>query len=158
MGGNWEAMTLPEELTLSLVSRIRVIALGVLASQGVIDTAIFTADLNRGENNVSEASVHHVYFRSYFPQCANVRCIEEDLGRTTKADAAFTADIIESEGLKWPFTLITSRAFLRRQTAVYEREGIDVITVAAEPILASHSPADAAFVQDIIELQGDLNQ
>jgi hypothetical protein len=149
MGGNWDALSPPEDLTPSIESRIRVIALGVLASAGLVDTAIFTAGLTKTKWGVEipEAASQNHYLLEQFPHLSRLRRLEEDMGHTTKMDAAYTADLTEVEGIDGPFTLLTSEAFLKRQTKIFRREGFDITPLAAEPIFAMQSPEHAAFIE-----------
>jgi hypothetical protein len=147
MGGNWDLNTPPEDLILSPESQIRVLALGALVMRGLVGEAIFTAGLTRGPDKIPEAEVQHKFFRKNFPDL-RPKLHEESFGPTTKADAIYTRDIVEELGLKGPYSLVTTKAFAKRQTKIFEREGFEVVPVVAEPLAASLSPEHAEFVHN----------
>lgn len=156
MGGNWENPRSEDNLLLSNESRMRVLALGVLASNELVDAAIFTAGLTHGSPATPESSVQRSYLLEQFPRLSPIRLLEEDLGHTTRMDAIYTAELIAQEGSTGPFTLITSQAFLKRQTKVFEREGFDIEPVAAEPLVASLSDEYRACVRRYVRSPRNL--
>jgi hypothetical protein len=73
--------------------------------------------------------------------------LEESLGHTTKTDAIYTKQLVESRGLQGPFLHISTWAFSKRQVKIFEREGLAIKPIIAEPLVASLSPAHAFDVK-----------
>lgn len=137
MGGNWDKRY-PDSLLLSPESIMRVRALGVLGMYDKVDTAIFCGGLTRA--GVREAAQQHNLFEAEFPGI-ELHVLEEDKGHTTKWDAEYTAQLVEEVGLTNPFTLVTSKDYIKRQTRVFERRGFEIVPVAAEPLVSTLSSA-----------------
>jgi hypothetical protein len=152
MGGDWDTTRPKDQLILSQESWMRVMALGYLGTNGIVDTAIFAAGLTRGPNNTPEATAQHELLLEEFPDLkGRLKILEEDLGHTTKKDAIYTRELIEREtdfDISDPLAFISSEAFMRRQIRVFQRQGFsNLVPVVAEPLVAAISPEYAGVVR-----------
>ncbi|MDB5186249.1 MAG: hypothetical protein JWL85_772 [Candidatus Saccharibacteria bacterium] len=145
LGRKWDADTPPDVWLPPIEARMRVTALGVLATEGLVDTAAFSGGHTR-PHSISEARSMRMYLDEEFPDLQIDKLLEEK-SLDTAANARLTGELFQDIARGGPFTLISSGASLWRQTRIFEEEGFDIHPVAAEPLVALRSLEHAAMVR-----------
>lgn len=128
---------------LDIPSKIRVLAVGQLASEGRAKKIIFSGGKLFGKN-ISLAEGMESYFKRKFPDLDVEISLEEESIDTTE-NAKLTGDILKEQGIDTAL-LITSTTHMQRAQKLFEEQGLEIAPVKAEGEMARRSEHHDEYV------------
>jgi len=149
LAGGWEHQDGTPDL--SVETRMRVTALGVLARRGLAEQAFFSGGLTSPDNNLTEATAMVDYFRSRFPDLANFPIHTESESYDTTTNAQNIGKLAAQLQVRPPYTLITSASHLKRSVGIFKHAGLEVIPVKAEQAFTQRSDHHAKFANRYLQ-------
>jgi uncharacterized SAM-binding protein YcdF (DUF218 family) len=149
LSGNWEKEPLSNnQYRLKIESRIRVLAAGFLATNGILNRVIFSGGVAPEQGLPNEAEGMDDYFWRHVPkdELAGVQTLLDPDNHDTISQADSAHHTAWALGLQPPFTLITSAYHLPRASRIFEQRGVPIVPQAAEPVVASLSDHHKRFI------------
>ncbi len=133
LGGSWEPRKEGERLELSVNSKLRTLAGGVLASEGKVSEIIFTGGKTAGVENPSEAQAMADFLKLNFPNLKVPVELDSESFDTIE-NAKFVKKIVDKVDLA-KVLVVTNDFHLARTLAIFDHVGMSVDAISAESIL-----------------------
>lgn len=134
---------------LGITTKMRVLAVGELFSQGLVDRIIFSGGRTAGEDNPSEAEAMKSFLLRKFPEIPQDSILLEDCSENTVENAQNTLKLMEEKGIKRAM-LLTSATHLPRAMMLFRNFGVDVVKgIAAEDEFGKRSKHHKRLIEKI---------
>lgn len=134
LGGGWREHIKGEKPKLSVDSRLRTIAAGIIASKGKIGELILSGGKTAGKDFPSEAETMQEYLLEKFPELSNFPIILDEESFDTIENAKFTSELMKEKGLESAL-LITNNYHILRANRNFKRSEVEASPLPAEEII-----------------------
>jgi len=138
-----------ETIGLTLDSKLRVLAGGLLAREGKVNELILTGGKTAGADNPSEAETMKLYLLRKYPDLADFPIRLEETSIDTATNAEFTSEMLrgDSEG---PILLITNDYHMLRASKNFQNQGLNIEEMPAEEIVSERSSHHERFIREYL--------
>lgn len=124
---------------LTIDSRLRAIAAGIIASEGKASELIFSGGKTSGQEYPSEAEAMRDYLLVRFPELRDFPITLDEESIDTSQNAEFTSKVMKDKGLESAL-LITNEYHMLRSSRNFERKKVDVEPLPAEEVIEGADP------------------
>lgn len=120
--------------SLTLDSKIRVLAAGLIASEGMVSELILSGGKTAGQENPSEAELMKKFLLEKYPDLANFTLHLEDSSIDTLENAKAIAEMVQDKGEE-PILLITNEYHMLRASRIFKNQGLNINEIPAELVV-----------------------
>lgn len=148
LGGGMKADPNGQLIGLTLDSKIRVLAAGTLAQQGLATEIVLSGGKTAGADNPSEAQEMQRYLLRKFPELKKFPVKLEQLSIDSIENAKNVAGLIDQNQ---PAILITNRYHMLRASHNFQKQGIEIEELPAEQIVSERSKHHEKFIREYLQ-------
>ena len=134
---------------LTLDSKLRALAGGLLAREGMVNELILTGGKTAGPGNPSEADALKSYLLKKYPDLANFPIRLEETSVDTTESAKSVAEMLGGDSKK-PVLLITNDYHVLRASRDFQNQGLTIEEIPAETIVSKRSGHHERFIQEYL--------
>jgi len=138
---------------LTLDSKLRVLAAGLIASEGRANNLILSGGKTAGPDQPSEAEIMKLYLLHEYPNLSNFPIRLEEESIDSIENARFTSEILK-DNKEESILLITSDYHMLRASRDFQGQGLNIEKLPAEGIVSEHSSENEKFIRTYLKSQG----
>lgn len=138
---------------LTLDSKLRVLAAGLIASEGRANNLILSGGKTAGPDHPSEAETMRIYLLREYPNLSGFPIRLEEDSVDSVENAKFTSEILKDNKGE-PILLITSDYHMLRASRDFQGQGLNIEKLPAEEIVSEHSSENEKFIRTYLKSQG----